>query len=506
VATPTDIEFLKLAVQGAVFDRPTAEKCLEIIDLGARRGKSLSAAQVAINLGFLDARTADALAARARSSQAGTQPHEEPSGAFALEGFRLEAKLGRGPCGATYDATRVQDGSRVALKVLSRKFARHPRTLQAVLDEARRAQGFAHENVAALREVIAVSGRDALVFERPAGATKALAAEIASAPLPTLRATEVAIELAKALVAAHARGLPHGDIRPAKVLVAPDGAVRLADFGMAHAACLAAGYGQSGVPFGHPEYLAPEVVQERLPRPTPATDIYALGVTLYELCCGHVPHRGATHRETLRSHLEAPLPPPPPAVHVSSALAEVILRLTAKDPKRRPADMKTVLHGLEDYKQKRLSGHTSDGEGESGEKKAPNQERITDDDWGKQSKDAGSHSGEWTAEKIETAERVGPVDLTGEEEESFEPGQMAAASTIPAAARAAARAVAEQRARVAAEAKSAPRPADPGSRASWIELDARPKPRGRRSWLLVLLVLLMLGALGFLGWLFLQSK
>jgi serine/threonine protein kinase len=262
-----------------------------------------------------------------------------------------------------------------------------------------------------------------LVQDRVKG--EPLAKQVASGPLPTLRATEIAIELAKALVAAHARGLFHGDLRPQKVLIDGQGGVHLADFGMAHAACLASGFGQSGLPFGHPEYLAPEVVQERQPRPTAASDIYALGILLYELCCGSVPHRGPSHRDTLRRHLEAPLPPPPESVHVSTALAEVILRLTAKDPKRRPGEMKAALHGLEEYKKARLSGHTSDHEGV--EKPEEPAKPISADDWGRQSADANEISGEWTAERIEKAEPVGPEGFDLGEEESYEPGTMPAA-------------------------------------------------------------------------------
>lgn len=417
MATPLDVEFLKLAVQHAVFDRTTAEKLLEIIDIAGKRGQALSAAQAAINLGFLDAKRADAISAMARTSTGTSVTHgqEDAEGAFALEGFRLDKKLGRGACGASYEATRLADQASVVLKVLTRKFAKHPRTLAAVLDEARRAKGFEHENVVALRDVVSVSGRDVLVFDRVRG--RSLTEELRAGPLPTLRATEVAIAVAKGLVAAHARGLAHGDVRPAKILADAQGGVRLADFGMAHASCLASGFGQAGVPYGHPEYLAPEVVQERSPRPTPLTDVYALGVTLYELCCARVPHRGFTHRETLRRHFEAPLPPPPEEVHLSSALADVILRLTAKDPKRRPADMKVALHGLEEYRRARLAGHTSDGVNEPA-KPAPAEQAISADDWGKQSAVEGEHSAAWSAQAIESAERVGPAEFTGEPEDA----------------------------------------------------------------------------------------
>lgn len=426
MATPLDLEFLKLAVQNAVFDRPTAEKCLEIIDLGQRRGQALSAAQVAINLGFLDAKMADALSAMARSSQGGTKTADEGEGAFAIEGFELRTKLGRGPCGATYEAKRLSDGETVAVKVLTRKFGKHPRTLKAILDEASAARGFEATGVVALRDVIEASGRHVLVFDRFRGKPlKDLLAK--EGKLETLRATEIVMQIARSLVAAHGRGLCHGDIRPAKILHS-DGRVALADFGLAHAACLASGLGQMGLPFGHPEYLAPEVVQERQPRPTARTDIYALGILLYELCCGKVPYKGPDHKATLRLHLAAPLPPPPEGVHISTALARVILSLSSKDPGRRPKDARAALELLEGYKKARFAGLTSDAELPDAKAIEDAANDISKDDWGRESVDAGEHSDEWTADKIDSAERVGPAEFTPEafEEESFEPGRQPA--------------------------------------------------------------------------------
>jgi serine/threonine protein kinase len=426
VATPLDLEFLKLAVQNAVFDRPTAEKCLEIIDLGQRRGQALSAAQVAVNLGFLDAKMADALSAMARSSQGGTKTADEGEGAFAIEGFELRTKLGRGPCGATYEAKRLADGETVAIKVLTRKFGKHARTLRSILDEVSAARGFEATGVVALRDVIEASGRNVLVFDRFRG--KALPELLARGKLETLRATEIVMQIARALVAAHGRGLCHGDIRPAKILHS-DGRVALADFGLAQAACLGSGFGQEGLPFGHPEYLAPEVVQERQARPTARTDIYALGILLYELCCGKVPYKGADHKATLRLHLVAPLPPPPDEVHISTALARVILSLSAKDPARRPKDARAALELLEGYKKARFSGLTSDAELPSAQAIEDAAKDISKDDWGRESVEPASHSDEWTADKIDSAERVGPAEFTPEafEEESFEPGKQPAA-------------------------------------------------------------------------------
>ncbi len=426
MANPVDLEFLKLAVQSGDFDRPTAEKCLEILELGARRGQSLSAAQVALNLGLVDDKRADLLLAQISKGTGDA----DGDGAFALEGFTLHAKLGRGPCGATYEAKKVGEPDVCALKVLTRRFAKHPRILASVLDEARRAAGFEHPNAVPLRAVLQVSGRDVLVQDRVRG--RSVAEQLKEGPLPTLRATDIIIEVSRALVAAHARGLFHGDIRPAKVLGEAGMAVRLADFGLAQAACLASGFGQAGLNFGHPEYLAPEVVQERIARPTAQADIYALGVLYYELCCGVVPHHGASPRETLRRHLEAPLPPPPQAVHISRALASVIMRLAAKDPSRRPQDMAAALALVEEYKKARRAGRTSDGEHDP---KVPlpieEEGAISKEDWEKESSRVSSHA-EWTTDRIDTAQRVGPAEFTeNAKEDTFEPGVLPAVAWRP---------------------------------------------------------------------------
>jgi serine/threonine protein kinase len=363
--------------------------------------------------------------ATARFSSTATTAGEEVDVEAKLnsEGYELILKLGRGPSGTTYDLRRRGDPKLLAGKVLSRKFAKHPPLYEQILGELKRAQGFDHPSVVSLREIVSVAGRDLLVFDKAEGET--LAARLKSkGPLTTLHATEVVIDLAKCLVQAHARGIFHGDIRPAKLFIDSRGRVRLADFGLSQASCLSAGYGQFGLAFGTPEYLAPEAVQEKLPRPNARTDVYALGVLYYELACGVAPFRGANGKETLRAHLERTLPPPPEDVKVSTAMAGVILRMTAKDPEKRFADMASALRAVEDYKQARARGLTSDPDGDAGAAVPLDADRpISAAEWGKQSEDAAERSSEWKPEKIEAPDRVGPEEWTPDQ--SMEGGPVA---------------------------------------------------------------------------------
>src|SRR5438270_11267140 len=112
-----------------------------------------------MNFVYCDTKMADAHSIMVRTAKPVTAANEEGEGAFALEGFEPRAKLGRGACGATYEARRVSDGRTLVLKVLTRKFAKHPRTLAAILNELLPAKGFDDPNAVALRDVLEVSGR-----------------------------------------------------------------------------------------------------------------------------------------------------------------------------------------------------------------------------------------------------------------------------------------------------------------------------------------------------------
>jgi serine/threonine protein kinase len=245
--------------------------------------------------------------------------------------IKLGKKLGQGPVGSVYQGEMKDHPAPVAVKVVSQRFAKYPDLLKRILDAARKAEGFLDAHVVGVLRVMHVAGRETVVSELCEGPTLREAARAgrlnAKQVLDTLR------ELALALQVARARDLSHGDVRPEKVYLS-GGVARLADFGFHEAAGLGANFGQFGVPWGHPDYLAPEVMQEKK-GPTFQSDCYALGILAYELLTGRVPFTGPTPKEVLKAHLEAPLPPPPKEAGVPAPLADLLLRLTAKDPKRR---------------------------------------------------------------------------------------------------------------------------------------------------------------------------
>lgn len=262
---------------------------------------------------------------------------QQASGSGDGEGvtLKLGRKIGQGPVGSTYEGKLADHPHPVAVKVISQRFSKYPELLARILESMKKAEGLVDAHIVGLVRVVHVAGRDAAVAEMVAGAPLRDVLQ-ARHRLPAAEVLDIMKDVALALQQGRGRELSHGDVRPAKVFVAPGAPARLADFGFAEASGLGANFGRFGVPWGHPDYLAPEVVQEPTRRPDFQTDCYALGIMAYELLTGRLPFTGPTPQEVLKAHLQAPLPPPPREANVPAPLAELVLRLAAKDPRRRP--------------------------------------------------------------------------------------------------------------------------------------------------------------------------
>ncbi|RMG18317.1 MAG: serine/threonine protein kinase [Planctomycetota bacterium] len=286
--------------------------------------------------------------------EAEAEPEPEPAQAAAQEPFdphaqvkvKLGEKLARGPVGASYRGWVEGDPTERVVKVVTRRFERYPDLLEQILGQLRRAQSVEHSTLVNVRHVVRVGGRDVVVMDRAEGRTlrSVLRAE---GRLNFSKALGITKTLAQALAAiADGRTLSHGDIRPEKVYVTEAGKARLADLGFASASALAANYGQYGMYFGHPSYLAPEVMQEKKREPDLASDMYAIGVLLYEMVCGQPPFRGRDPRETLLLHLKQKPPPPPRELAVPTPLAELILQLLSKSPAIRPSSPRALVDAV----------------------------------------------------------------------------------------------------------------------------------------------------------------
>jgi tetratricopeptide (TPR) repeat protein len=301
--------------------------------------------EVLTGLGFLSAeRVAEVLRV-----QAGRRERDEPGDPLVgetLGGCLILGPLGRGGTGTTYRARHLGLDRDVAVKVLDAELARDDRSVARFRREARTVGRLEHPNLVTVFDLGQEGARLFIVMQLVEG--HSLAERLREGPLPLAEALRMALQLARALRAAHDVGVVHRDVKPANVLIRRDGRVKLTDFGLARApneAPLENGWEVVGTPL----YMAPE--QALGGEVGPAADQYALGALLFHALRGEVPFAGEKVIDVLRQQVEAP---PPPLTGVPAGVAQLVGRLLAKAPEDRLADcgqlveeLKRLLAGLE---------------------------------------------------------------------------------------------------------------------------------------------------------------
>jgi len=250
--------------------------------------------------------------------------------------YRLDARIAAGGVGQVWRAADLILERPVAVKLLRPEYADHPETLARFRAEARHAGSLSHPAIAQVYDY-GEAGLDHspyLVMELVDGPS--LAEVLARGPLDPVRTAHVVAQAAAALDAAHRVGLVHRDVKPLNILLGPGNRVKVTDFGIAHAAGSAPLTG-NGIVMGTPAYLAPERAAGA--PGLPLSDLYSLGIVAYECLTGAPPFDG-TPAEVMGAHLHRPLPPLPAGVPPS--LADLVTRLTAKNPAARPAAASAV--------------------------------------------------------------------------------------------------------------------------------------------------------------------
>ena len=251
--------------------------------------------------------------------------------------YRVVRELGQGGMGTVVLAEDTRLGRYVALKTVSGAQAGTTGGRAQLLDEARAAAAISHPAIAAVHDVVEHDGDIAIVFEYVEGET--LAARLGKGPLAEDQAIQIGIQLADALGVAHGHGVLHRDLKPSNVMLAPGGVVKILDFGIARFRPV----GQPGAEddegfMGTPGYVAPE---QWVGKPADErSDLYAIGVILYELLVGTPPFTGEDDFDIISAHLSDP-PPDLATVLAIAPPADVIAiveRALAKDRAARFAD------------------------------------------------------------------------------------------------------------------------------------------------------------------------
>ena len=262
-------------------------------------------------------------------------------GAMIAERYRIVGMLGRGGMGEVYRADDLRLGQPVALKFLPESIAGDARRRELLFGEARVALKVTHPNVCRVYDIGEVDGHLYLSMEYIDGEDLAsLLRRIGR--LPADKAVEIARQVCSGLAAAHDEGILHRDLKPANVMLDGRGRARITDFGLAG---LESAFEGGEIRAGTPAYMSPEQFEGT--EVTVKSDIYALGLVLYELFTGKQAFSGETAMEIARK--KTTTLPTSPSSHISNidaAVESVILRCLEGDPARRPESAPAVAAAL----------------------------------------------------------------------------------------------------------------------------------------------------------------
>ncbi len=257
--------------------------------------------------------------------------------------YKIVEKLGSGGMADVYCAEDQQLGRRVALKVLHQRFAEDAQFVERFRREASSAAGLQHPNIVGIFDRGEFDGTYYIAMEFVEGRTlKDIVRE--KGPAPPDAAVDITLQILRAARFAHKRGVVHRDIKPHNVLIDQDGRVRVADFGIARAGT--SDMTETGSIMGTAQYLSPEQAQGR---PVDArSDLYSIGVVLFELLTGRVPFDADSPVTVALMQVNEP-PPSPRAIvpAIPAPLEAVVLRALEKDPARRFADADEFIAALE---------------------------------------------------------------------------------------------------------------------------------------------------------------
>lgn len=246
--------------------------------------------------------------------------------------YRLAAQLGSGGMAHVYKAEDLALGRIVAVKVLRESLTADPEFLARFQREARAAASLSHPNIVTVHDIGQDRGRYYIVMEYVDGQNlKDLIRK--EAPFPIERALDLAVQICAGVGYAHRAGIVHCDVKPQNVLVTPDGRAKVTDFGIARALSSAT-IPLSEAVWGTPHYFAPEQAAGK--PPTPASDVYAIGVILYEMLTGRLPFDADSYTALALKHMHEE----PPRLsqfnpHIPEQLESIVHKVLAKEPSAR---------------------------------------------------------------------------------------------------------------------------------------------------------------------------
>jgi beta-lactam-binding protein with PASTA domain len=313
-------------------------------------------------------------------ARAGSAMLTDPLTGHLLDGrYRIGQRIARGGMAAVYEAVDIRLDRVCAVKTMHRSLGDDAEFAHRFTREARAAARLSHPNVVNVfdqgEDPTVEGGTLYLVMELVRGHTLRDVIRT-EAPMPPAQALALLEPVVSALAAAHRAGVIHRDIKPENVLIADDGRVKVADFGLAKAVTTDTRHtATGGVLIGTVSYLAPELVVDGTS--DARADVYAVGVVLYELLTGSKPHEGESPIAVAYKHVHEDVPPPSEVVPgIPPYVDALVARATARDRAQRPADAGVLLHQFQRVAQA-LAGGVQDDEELTADLALP--PRITED-------------------------------------------------------------------------------------------------------------------------------
>ena len=286
----------------------------------------------------------------------GIAAQELTPGSLFANRYRIDQIIGRGGMGVVYKAVDTQLDETVAIKTLPGDvMSRSPEDLERFKREIRLARKITHRNVLRTYDYGEAEGVYFISMEFVRGYTLAELLEEAEAhQMATRVAMGIGRQICRGLEAAHEQGIIHRDIKPQNVLIDHKGEVKLMDFGIARMAEAHEGMTQAGLIVGTPHYMSPEQVQGK--QLDPRSDVYSMGVMLYEMLAGQKPFVSSSLTGVLTAHItETARPPIELRPEIGRAVNAIVMRCLEKDPKARYATAGELLHDLDSVQMQQRS-------------------------------------------------------------------------------------------------------------------------------------------------------
>jgi serine/threonine-protein kinase len=247
--------------------------------------------------------------------------------------YRLDHQQGSGGMAVIYKATDLALGRTVAVKILRPSLTNDHTFLVRFRQEARNVANLSHPNIVTVHDVGQDGNTHYIVMEYVEGQNlKEIIRE--TSPIAVNHVLDLAIQICAGIGYAHRAGLVHADVKPQNILVTNEGKVKVTDFGIAQALAMTQPQERQKVVWGSPHYFSPEQAQGEYP--TPASDVYSIGIVLFEMLTGNLPFVGTDQQQLALSHIRD-MPPSISEMNnkVPTDLERIVMKALAKDPNAR---------------------------------------------------------------------------------------------------------------------------------------------------------------------------